>query len=136
MDQKKFKRSTNFTTKEDNILLSLVKKYRNEVECKKTDCNANKIKASAWLKIEEEFNMIGGEPYRDCKILRTKYENLKKRTKKKYADHKTYITTTGGGPSKDIMITSTDDDIHEIIGTQLTGLSSEFDDDAVMGKGI
>lgn len=47
-----------------------------------------------------------------------------------------HITTTRGGPSKDIMVTSTDDDIHEIIGTQLTGLSSEFDDDAVMGKGI
>ncbi|KAG5863675.1 hypothetical protein JTB14_002742 [Gonioctena quinquepunctata] len=37
----------------------------------------------------------------------------------------------GGGPEKDIVVTTVDNDINEIIGTQLTGRPSEFDDDTV-----
>lgn len=133
MESNKKLRATNFTAKEEHVLINLVKKYKYEIECKRTDTNTNKIKANAWLQLAKEYNSMFGDCYRDCKILKNKYENIKKRTKQKFADHKTYIKGTGGGPSKDIIVTTTDNDIHEIIGTQLTGNYSEFDDDCTAG---
>lgn len=131
--EKKFIRSTNFNSREENILIHLVKKYKGEVECKKSDTNTNKIKAEAWVKICNEFNSQLGEPYRSDKTLKNKYENIKKRAKQRFADHKKYVTGTGGGPHKDILISDTDTSLHEILGTQLTGLTSEFDSDMTAG---
>lgn len=131
---KKFKRSNNFSVKEETLLVNLVKKYKNNIECKRTDANTNKIKSMAWTKLVEEFNMMNGEIRRDLKTMKNKYENIKKRTKQKYAEHKSYATGTGGGPDKVMVITTIDSDIQEIIGTQLTGHISEFDDDTLEGK--
>lgn len=130
---RKFARSTNFTAREENVLLSLVKKYKDSIECKKTDTNTNKVKANAWIELTKEYNGICAEYHRDVKTLKSKYENFKKRTKQKFADQKKYVKGTGGGPEKDIIVTTTDNDIYEIIGSQLTGHSSEFDDDTVAG---
>ena len=82
------------------------------------------------MEITKTFNCHVGEPYRSDKVLKIKYENIKKRAKK---DHKRYITGTGGGPSKKIVVTDVDSTIHEILGTQMTGLPSEFDCDAADG---
>lgn len=66
-------------------------------------------------------------------MLKNKYENIKKRGKQKFADHKKYVMGTGGGPSKEIVVTETDSSLYEILGTQLTGLSSQFDSDSAGG---
>ncbi|KAI4457563.1 hypothetical protein MML48_7g00015983 [Holotrichia oblita] len=126
---KKFARSTNFSCKEEHLLTSLVKKYKNDVECKRSDTNTSQIKKQAWKKIEEEFNASSGEIYRSVEVLRNKYENIKKRTKKKLSDQKKDIFGTGGGPSEGIIISGVEKDIEDILGTQLTGLPSEFDND-------
>lgn len=130
---KKFSRSKNFSEKEETILLTLVRKYRDAVECKYSDAN-NRIKAEAWETITKEFNMVCGETHRDRPTLRNKYENIKKRSKTKFADDKKYVAGTGGGPSKPIVITGCDNVIGEILGEQLTGNGSEFDDDAAEGN--
>ncbi|KAJ8926626.1 hypothetical protein NQ314_020990 [Rhamnusium bicolor] len=45
-NRKKFARSTNFTSSEENVLLHLVKKYKDSIECKETDTETNKIKVA------------------------------------------------------------------------------------------
>ncbi|KAI4455713.1 myb/sant-like dna-binding domain [Holotrichia oblita] len=107
---KKFARSTNFSFKEEHLLISLVKKYKNDVECKRSDTNTSQIKKQEWKKIEEEFNASSGEIYRSVEVLRNK-------------------NCTGGGPSEGIIISGVEKDIEDILGTQLTGLPSEFDND-------
>ncbi|CAG9773218.1 unnamed protein product [Ceutorhynchus assimilis] len=123
-------RATNFSAREENVLINLVKKYKNAVECKKSDTDNNRIKAEAWQKIYTEFNNILGDPHRTTKVLKNKYENIKKRAKQKFADNKKYVIGTGGGPFKDLVIADTESDLHEILGTQLTGGTSKFDGDA------
>lgn len=81
MDSEK-KRSANFSVKEETLLVSLVKKYKNILECKMSDTNTNQQKTSCWIKIEKEFNAVSGESFRSEKVLRKKYDNIKKRVKK------------------------------------------------------
>lgn len=132
--ERKNSRAANFSTREENVLINLVKKYKNAVECKKTDSDNNKIKTEVWEKIYSEFNSILGDPYRSIKVLKNKYENIKKRAKQKFADNKKYVSGTGGGAFKDLVLTKTESDIHDILGTQLTGLTSKFDSDATAGS--
>ncbi|CAH0548575.1 unnamed protein product [Brassicogethes aeneus] len=128
MDQEK-KRSRNFSCREESVLLSLVKEKKNRIECKKTDMNNNKIKEKAWLEVAEEFNGICGETFRDVKVLRSKYENIKKRTKQKVADQKFLVKGTGGGPGKMFEYSNVENATIEIAGTQIIGTESNFDDD-------
>jgi hypothetical protein len=115
--------------REETLLVELVRKYKNKIECKKSDTNTNKIKVQAWIDLSKEYNAISGDTYRDAKVLRSKYENLKKRTKQKFADEKASKFGTGGGPEEHFHMTEVDVNIKEIIGKQLTGFPSEFDDD-------
>lgn len=124
------KRAANFTKKEETLLVTLVKKYSHIVESKKTDSNANKLKNDTWMKISNEFNSCSGEANRSPLVLRNKYLNIKKRSKKRYADEKRYTYGTGGGPAIDFT-DSVDETVKEIIGCQMTGLSSKFDSDSV-----
>lgn len=123
------KRTINFSSKEVDILINLVAKYRDTIECKKTDRTSNNTKIEAWLRLANEFNSISGEAYRDAKILRNKYENMKKRSKQKFADEKLYTRGTGGGPVKPTLLTDIDEKVKDIIGSQMTGFVSEFDGD-------
>ncbi|CAH1099326.1 unnamed protein product [Psylliodes chrysocephalus] len=79
----------------------------------------------------QEFNANNINP-RDVNTLRRKYDNLKKRTKKKYADEKLYMRRTGGGPPKIINIDSVDQSLKDILGSHITGMESEFDDDRIL----
>lgn len=125
------KRSANFTSKEETILLSLVKKYKEILENKKTDSKINKNKLECWKQIETEFNNESGQIFRDTLILRKKYDNLKKRTKKKFADEKCHALGTGGGPpKKPPEITDIDMEIKELLAERIDGFPSEFGGDA------
>lgn len=97
------------------------------MECKRTDTNSNKLKET-WETISKEFSTTG--TFRDPVILRRKYENLKKKAKKKFADFKCQIKGTGGGESTNIVFNSIDETIQSMLGTQLTGMISQFDSDA------
>jgi hypothetical protein len=116
------RRSTNFSSKEEDLLLSLVEKYKVQVECKRSDTNNLQMKTLVWQKICTEYNSSSGEVYRDSNVLKKKYGNIKKRTKTKFAAEKANLYKTGGGPPAVINITDADQKVKNIIGTQLTGL--------------
>lgn len=133
MEKKFTKRSTNFTASEETILMQLVKKYAKEIECAETDTNTNKTKNEAWSLIATEFNAQSLENYRDLNVLRNKYNNLKKRSKKKFAEERKCLYSTGGGKAPKFEDTNIDNDIREIISSQMTGFLSEYDDDYIAG---
>lgn len=126
------KRATNFSFKEEKTLLALVKKYASTIECKKTDVNSNKLKAASYEKLAIEFNSVCGECYRSPKTLRSKYENIKKCGKKVFSDERAYLRGTGGGPAKTSSSTDIQSELQEILGNQMTGFNSEFDDDRIL----
>ena len=75
----KRKRCHNFSAVEEEFLVQLVtSKYRNVIECKKTDAVFNKKKWEAWENICNEFN-ANNSVFRDAKTLKSKYENIKKK---------------------------------------------------------
>lgn len=59
MESKKRERSANFNTAEIQLLVSLVGKFKQIIENKKTDAVTNKDKEAAWKKIENSFNSCG-----------------------------------------------------------------------------
>ncbi|XP_018577957.1 myb/SANT-like DNA-binding domain-containing protein 3 [Anoplophora glabripennis] len=123
------KRSVNFSAKEEGILISLIKKYRSVIECKLTDSINTTEKSNCWKRIETEFNAINCEIFRSQKVLHKKYDNIKKRAKKKFAEEECYMRTTGGGPPMDVKWTETENSIKEILGSRMEGFPSEFDYD-------
>ncbi|XP_050309771.1 uncharacterized protein LOC126745806 isoform X1 [Anthonomus grandis grandis] len=68
------------------------------------------------------------------KFFVTSMKIKKKRSKQKFADEKTYLRGTGGGPVKPKIIDDIDKQVKEIIGTQMTGFDSEFDGDSKYGN--
>lgn len=104
------------------------------LECKRTDVNSSKSKELAWAALGNDFN-ANSATFRDATMLRRKYENLKKRSKQKYAQEKCNLTGTGGGSPAVITITAVDESIKNILGTQLTGMTSQFDDDCTITQG-
>lgn len=55
------------------------------------------MKKDAWTIIEAEFNCQCIDSPRSAVVLKNKYENIKRTTKKQYADEKSYHRGTGGG---------------------------------------
>ncbi|XP_014243067.1 fibrinogen silencer-binding protein-like [Cimex lectularius] len=121
------KRAANFTKTEENILLGLVRKYVLIVENKKTDAVSAKQKADCWQQITAEYNSHGVTA-RSSAVLKGKYENIKKRGKKKLSEKSAHIKKTGGGPPLPAD-DSQDKVLMDILGTQLTGFQSQYDDD-------
>ncbi|XP_017468103.1 PREDICTED: uncharacterized protein LOC108360363 [Rhagoletis zephyria] len=68
----------NFSRSEVNYLLVLVDAKKHVLECKKTDRTSSEEKAKGRSDVEAEFNGKFGIVFRNAKVLRTKYENLKK----------------------------------------------------------
>lgn len=92
------KRAKNFSCDEVKILLELVKEKRDILGSKKSDSISNREKYDSWKEIERRFNLLSGETFRNFKILRGKYENLKKTFKKKSLEEKheeNYIDSDG-----------------------------------------
>lgn len=124
-------RTPNFSNQEECTLVRLVKNYRDVIECKKTDSEANLQKKATWKQIASIFNASGAGTYRDENTLQRKYQNLKKSTKKKFAEEKRAITATGGGKPPNVEISQIENDIKEMLGYQIVGRESAFDDDQI-----
>lgn len=125
------KRTANFTMEEQQLLVALVEKYRNIVECKKSGVITWKQKEAGWKKIENEFNSrSSSSAFKSSKILKVKYANMKKKTKEKFAHNKQNMLKTGGGTSKMQEYTDIDLTIKSIVGAQLDGLNNNYDSDS------
>lgn len=122
-------RCPNFTQEEEQLLIGLVNKYKGVIECKKSNTVSWKEKELTWKKIEKEFNSNCKNGFRSMKNLKEKYNNLKKRTKQKWAEEKKLVLQTGGGSYKPPLDTEMDNTIKDILGEQLTGLSNDYDSD-------
>ncbi|XP_023306618.2 myb/SANT-like DNA-binding domain-containing protein 3 [Lucilia cuprina] len=73
-------RCQNFSLQEEDILISLVEQYKDIVESKKIDGKTSKEKHATWEQIQNTFCTHTGT-FRTAKMLREKYENMKKKAK-------------------------------------------------------
>lgn len=127
------KRSANFSCAEINFLLELVEKRKSIIECKKTDRTTSEEKLESWKDLAKDFNARYGENYRTDKVLRTKYENLKKTAKKNFSEDKKQMYATGGGSLPISATSSVDNTVLNIVHSeQIMGLESTYDDDAII----
>ncbi|KAJ8909942.1 hypothetical protein NQ315_004008 [Exocentrus adspersus] len=127
MDKKA--RCQNFTKDEIDVLVDLVQEFKHVVECKKTDTVTSSAKDAEWRNIEIKFNAACATG-RSAKMLRNKWDSLKKTAKKEYAKYKQNFYRTGGGPAVDMKIISEIiKKILDIIGVGATGTHCKFDCD-------
>ncbi|XP_055917300.1 uncharacterized protein LOC129949704 [Eupeodes corollae] len=120
------KRSNNFSSADIDLLMELIMKNKHIIENKKTDRVHWTEKTAAWESIANEFNSKSGSHYRSSIVLKTKYENLKKRTKQNFASEKRKLYQTGGGP-QEINTDVLDKTILDLLGDQAQGLPSVYD---------
>lgn len=80
------KRGANFSTVEKEKLIQLVTSYKDTIENKKTDSVSGKQKEECWNTICNDFNSDNISNHRSINSLKTCWENLKKKTRKHYAD--------------------------------------------------
>lgn len=122
------KRSANFSSEENARLVDIVKQHQDVIENKRTDAVFNKKKSEEWEKVAIEFNSEGN-CFRTTLALRTKYENLKKTTKKKFAAEKQQMYATGGGTSAPSGVGHVEETIQSMLTTQVTGFKAVYDSD-------
>lgn len=90
------KRSRNFSHDEVSYLVK--KKYSKIVENKESGAVSFKQKNAAWIELTKQYNAeMGGQP-RCHKVLKEKWNNLKRNTSKSIGSIKKQIGGTGGGP--------------------------------------
>uniref|UniRef100_A0A8D9EWJ5 Regulatory protein zeste n=1 Tax=Cacopsylla melanoneura TaxID=428564 RepID=A0A8D9EWJ5_9HEMI len=95
-DTEKRSRSGNFSKIEVKLLLKLANSNKGILENKKTDSRTNKLKARAWDQLEKDFNNQTQERPRSLKVLKAKYESIKRELRKKSQDWR----KTGGPREK------------------------------------
>ncbi|TGZ46658.1 hypothetical protein DBV15_12769 [Temnothorax longispinosus] len=90
------KRAQNFSEKEKLILTEIVLKYKNIIENKRTDGVTSKDKEKCWKVIENNYNSTSSSTeFRSAEVLKSCWENLKKKTRKFFADERIQLYKTG-----------------------------------------
>ncbi|XP_072402825.1 myb/SANT-like DNA-binding domain-containing protein 3 [Diabrotica undecimpunctata] len=97
-------KGSHFSSLEKDVILDLAIKYKFIIENKQTDGVTNKQKAIAWENITKEFNAMNVNTHRTSKQIKTFYENIKRKIKKKQAVEKVEKYKTGGGPEQTTTI--------------------------------
>ncbi|XP_069684686.1 myb/SANT-like DNA-binding domain-containing protein 3 [Periplaneta americana] len=129
MENKKRKRSANFSQFENDILIDIITKYKQVIENKKTDGISIKEKDETWKKVEADFNSIAGVTLRNHENLKTYYENVKRKTRKMYAEEKVQLYKTGGGSFKPSSSGSMEK-VMALIEPTINPLPNQHDSDA------
>lgn len=110
------------------MLVDIIERYSDVIECKKTDAVTNEDKKKAWLKVSNEFYTETGvlKAHTDLSSL---WRNWKTSAKKYLSSKKLDTKKTGGGSSK-IQDNELMDNILNIINEQsVEGLANPFDSD-------
>ncbi|XP_023311269.1 uncharacterized protein LOC111691949 [Anoplophora glabripennis] len=128
-EKSKRDRSQNFTNSETRLLVELVLKRAEILENKKTDAAMWHQKNIAWAEITKQFNAESGTIPRTDKMLKTKYEGLKRLVRKKHAKNKYEQYWTGGGTFTFIPYTDYEEKLLGIIAISVEGLPSIHDGD-------
>ncbi|XP_071576779.1 uncharacterized protein [Temnothorax nylanderi] len=125
------KRAQNFSEKEKLILTEIVLKYKNIIENKRTDGITSKDKEKCWKIIENNYNSTSSSTeFRSAEVLKSCWENLKKKTRKFFADERIKLYKTGGGPCEsqsDVVM----ERVRDIIKPSVEGIKSTYDCDAI-----
>lgn len=88
MEKSQRKRSSNYTIRERELLLSLVEKYITIIENKKTNAVFNKQKILCWENVAKDFNALQTSGLRTGAQLKACYEQMKKIAKQHQAEDK------------------------------------------------
>lgn len=86
---------------ERRILVNLVEKYRDIVECKKTDSSTVFKKQQTWIRITNEYNKHFNVRKRQNKQLKRLWENTKAKAKKNITSP--LSTVTQPAPSNHLL---------------------------------
>lgn len=98
----------------------------------KTDRTRTEEKLQTWMQIENAFNAKFGQVFRSHAVLKTKYENMKKTAKTRFAADKQEMYRTGGGALTVATSTVIDQKIFEICQPeQMFGGDAIYDDDVI-----
>ncbi|KAG5867551.1 hypothetical protein JTB14_027894 [Gonioctena quinquepunctata] len=97
MELDRKKKSVSFSVEEQLRLLDLINKEKNIIENKTTNKFTNDEKDKAWQRVTAAFNALALHR-RNMDQLKSKYDNLKTKTRKVVAAQRTYIKGTDGGP--------------------------------------
>jgi len=89
------KRAQNFSEAEKIMLINLVQEKKDVLENKRSDAVTSKNKDKCWKIIERLFNSRSSSEYRSSEVLKSCWENLKKKTRKFFADEKMQLYKTG-----------------------------------------
>ncbi|KAK4885155.1 hypothetical protein RN001_001426 [Aquatica leii] len=102
-----------FSADEKESLKILVKKYKDILENKKTDCVSVSQKKKTWIQLAVEYNSLAENSSRTPQQLKKCWENLKNKRKMELSLEKRERLTTGGGsfhpPADDPEAPLTDD---------------------------
>ncbi|CAL1680936.1 unnamed protein product [Lasius platythorax] len=88
-------RLPNFLTDEKIKLLEIIESKKHVIENKQTDGVTIKEKEKCWLDISREFNSRCTLANRNVTSLKSCWDNLKKRTRKHFAEIRKEVFTTG-----------------------------------------
>ncbi|KYN19878.1 UPF0439 protein C9orf30 like protein [Trachymyrmex cornetzi] len=89
------KRLPNFSTEEKMTLIEIIESKKHIIENKQTDAVNIKEKEKCWLNISREFNSRCIETNRNVTSLKSCWDNLKKRTRKHFAEIRKEVFATG-----------------------------------------
>ncbi|XP_055843688.1 myb/SANT-like DNA-binding domain-containing protein 4 [Episyrphus balteatus] len=84
----KIKRSSRFSEAEEKILIALILEKRHIFENKKTDAFSSKLKDKTWEEVAQRFNSSSLEEFRTPRVLKEKYNNLKRLLRRKQKQQK------------------------------------------------
>ncbi|XP_039312771.1 fibrinogen silencer-binding protein isoform X2 [Solenopsis invicta] len=135
MEQNKKGRTKNFTVSEKMLLIELVRERCKILENKTTNTVSVKEKEDCWEDLRLNFMYRSNGVSRCVQSLKTCWDNMKKRTKKQYAEEKQAIYKTGGGQYKAIS-DPVAERVREIIRPSVEGLLNVFDNDCIEGSQI
>lgn len=88
------KRLPNFSSAEKMKLIELIERKKKIIENKKTDNVSAKDKENCWINIMKEFNSSSTSGHRDVGCLKNCWDNLKKKTRKHYAEIRSELFKT------------------------------------------
>ncbi|XP_061376733.1 uncharacterized protein LOC116770675 isoform X2 [Danaus plexippus] len=121
-------RGPNFSSKEKEILIHLIDKYKEIIGNKKTDAVTIAAKNQGWEKLTEEFNLLSSFCSRKVDQLKTCWDNLKRTTRKVKALVKRESLLTGRpaiNPPGPLQAR-----IESLLGPSLDGLDNVLDSDS------
>lgn len=70
-------------------------KHKDILENKRSDSVTSKDKEYYWKTIEKKFNAISSTDFRSSEVLKSCWDNLKKKTRKFFAEEKIKLYKTG-----------------------------------------